>query len=474
MSSLTKKGYLLQKEKLNSQQLDSIKKELTIIPLTDPNYKSLITSYPAYIENEKAIWIPKMFGIEKFGIPEITESFKGKKWNKEINFNGNLFDNQIKPVDLLLKSCENKLGGILTLGTGQGKTVSLLYILSKLKGKTIIVVNKVPLMNQWIDEINKFLPNATVGIIKGKVANVDCDIVVGMLQSLSMIDYSESIFKDFMITVFDECHSTSSQVFSKSLFKLCSYYTIGLSATPERSDGCEKVFKWHLGEIVYQSKNQINGKPPVVSYINLHSNDYKEICIEQKYTGLKKIQFTSMLTDLVNMETRNVVICKCIKKLIKESNEKRKILVLSDRRNHLEIFYKLLKNDPQVTFTFGLFLGGMKLEDLNHTRTCSVILATYKAFGEGISEKDLDTILLTTPKKFIGHLENDGTSKKESGKLEQIIGRIFRKEHIERHPMIVDFRDNFSIYRNQSKQRSIFYKKHFSNNLIEKYTTINI
>jgi hypothetical protein len=348
-------------------------------------------------------------------------------------------------------------------------TIMALYALSKLKSKTIIIVNKVPLMNQWISEINRFLPDAKVGIIQGqKNVTVDeCDIVVAMLQSMARIDYPDELFRDFRACVVDECHNTSSKVFSQILFKLCSKYTIGLSATPKRSDGCEYVFKWHLGDIVCETFEKRKGKPPIIRYLKIDSKDYKEIATENKFTGQKQIQFTSMLSDLVEMTKRNSLIVDLIKDLIKKDNG-RKLLVLSDRRTHLQTIQSLLDGDLEITFTYGLFLGGMKQKDLEKGRACQVILATYQAFGEGVSEKDLDTLLLITPKKFIGHLKN--TTKNESGKLEQIVGRIFRKEHIERNPLIIDFYDNFSVYKSQAAQRKNFYKQHFNNSINEEWS----
>ena len=411
-----------------------------------------------------------MYGIEKFGFPEaVSEYFEGKEWEHPIEFKGTLYDRQIEPVNTLINNCNEKFGGILTLPTGFGKTISLLYVLSKLKGKTIIIVNKIPLMNQWISEINKFLPDAKVGIIQGQ-KNVDvndCDIVVAMLQSMARIDYPDELFRDFRITVCDEVHNTASRIFSQILFKLCCKYTIGLSATPKRSDGCEYVFKWHLGDIVYETKSERKGKPPIIRYLKIDSKDYKEIAIENKFTGQKQIQFTSMLSDLVEMKQRNGLIVDLIKDLIKKDNG-RKLLVLSDRRNHLQTLNSLLDEDLTITFTYGLFLGGMKQKELEKGRACQVILATYQAFGEGVSERDLDTLLLITPKKFIGHLKN--TTKNESGKLEQIVGRIFRKDHVERNPLIIDFYDNFSVYKSQAAQRKNFYKQHFSNSINEEWS----
>ena len=345
-------------------------------------------------------------------------------------------------------------------------TVTLLYVLSQLKGKAIVIVNKVPLMNQWISEINKFLPDAKVGILQGqkKINITDCDIVVAMLQSMARIDYPDELFSDFRVCAVDECHNTSSKVFSQVLFKLCCKYTIGLSATPNRSDGCEYVFKWHLGDIVYESTTKRKGKPPIIKLLKIDTTEYKEVATENKFTGQKQIQFTSMLSELVEMPKRNQLIIELVKDLIKKDTG-RKLLVLSDRRNHLLVLQNMLDKDLSITFTYGLFLGGMKQKDLDKGRSSQVILATYQAFGEGVSEKELDTLLLLTPKKFIGHLKN--ATKNESGKLEQIVGRIFRKDHIDRNPLIIDFNDNFSVYKTQSNSRKTFYKQHFTNSILD-------
>lgn len=346
-------------------------------------------------------------------------------------------------------------------------TFMSIYLLSKLKSKAIIIVNKITLMNQWKDEINKFLPDVSVGILQGQ-KNIDIhdkDITIAMLQSLSRIDYPDSYFNEFAVSIFDEVHNIPSLNFSKVLFKLTSKYTIGLSATPKRSDGCEYVFKWHLGDIVYESTVDRVGKPPIIKCIKISSKDYTEVSTINKFTGQKQIQFTSMITLLIEMEKRNKLVIELIKNAIKE---KRKILVLSDRRNHLKTLYTLLENDRSVTFTYGLFLGSMKIEELNKSKACDTILATYASFNEGISVSSLDTLITISPKKFIGHLKN--TTKNESNKIEQIVGRIFRKDHITLAPMIIDFQDDFSVYKNQSNGRNAFYKLHFKTGIFETLT----
>lgn len=475
-SYLSKRGYVIRKEDFSIEELIELKEELTARPLKNDKfntYNDNQSSFPIYIETKNKLYIPKMYGIKKFGMPEkMLKNYLGEKMENDGDFNGKLYENQKFAANILLDELLNKSsGGILSLLTGEGKTITSLYVLSQLKSKTIVVVNKIPLMKQWESEINQFLPKLKVGSIQGqKNVNVEgCDIVIAMLQSLAKIDYPDTLFENFETVIIDEIHNTSSRVFSKVLSKLCCKYTIGLSATPQRSDGCEHVFKYHIGNIVYQSQNnKRKGKEPILQILKIDTKEYKEITTVNKFTNQTQIQFTSMLNDLINMPKRNKLILELVKGYILEN---RKILVLSDRRNHLINLKKQLDEDKTVTFSYGLFLGAMKISDLNKSKASQVILASYSAFGEGVSEKDLDTLILTTPKKFIGHLKN--ANKNDSGKLEQIIGRIFRKEHTERNPLIVDLNDNFSVYKNQASQRKAFYKQHFKNAII-KYQNINL
>ena len=461
---LSKHGYVILKKDLSPEVLYEIKNTLTARPLVDTKYifDETLINYPVYIETANKIYIPKSFGLNKFGKAKESTSYLGKEWDHLIEFSGTLYDYQIEPANKLITACRENGGGILTLPTGFGKSITTLYVLSQLSGKTLIIVNKIPLMNQWIAEIKRFLPEARVGIIQGqkKVQIHDCDITIAMLQSLSKIDYPDQLFSEFQVSIFDEVHNISSRCFSKVLFKITSRYSIGLSATPNRSDGCEYVFKWHLGDIVYEGKTEREGKPPIIRTIKLNSKEYSEVSSERG--GKKQIQFTSMISELIEMDSRNNLIIQIITKCAEED---RKILVLSDRRSHLKTLAQLLET-TSVDFTFGLFLGGMKSGDLEKSRKCRVILATYSAFKEGISEKDLNTLLLITPKKFIGHLKN--STKNESGNMEQIVGRIFRKAHVDTVPLIIDFQDNFSVYRSQAAGRNKFYKEHFSTATFEK------
>ena len=85
----------------------------------------------------------------------------------------------------------------------------------------MIIVHKDFLLRQWIERIEQFLPNAKVGKIQGKIIDVeDKDIVIGMLQSISMKDYPDDVFNSFGFVIYDECHHLGAEIFHKSMKKI--------------------------------------------------------------------------------------------------------------------------------------------------------------------------------------------------------------------------------------------------------------
>ena len=126
-------------------------------------------------------------------------------------------------------------GRILTVPCGYGKTVMSLWCASQVGRKTLIVVHKEFLMNQFRSEIERFLPSARIGKIQGTVCDVeDKDIVIGMLQSLVLKDYPKEMFQQFGMVIFDECHHLAAEVFSQVLMFVGCWRMLGLSATPDR------------------------------------------------------------------------------------------------------------------------------------------------------------------------------------------------------------------------------------------------
>ena len=124
-----------------------------------------------------------------------------------------------------MKHVQKNGSGLLALHTGFGKTCLALNILSQLKKKTLIIVHKEFLLRQWLERIEQFLPDAKVGKIQAKTIDTeDKDIVICMLQSLSMKEYPKEMFYEYGFTIVDECHHIGAEVFSRAFFKVVTKY----------------------------------------------------------------------------------------------------------------------------------------------------------------------------------------------------------------------------------------------------------
>jgi len=124
--------------------------------------------------------------------------------------------------------------GVLSLPCGYGKTTVSLAIACKLGYRTMIIVHKQFLADQWRERIQQFCPGATIGVVQQDKKEVECDFVIAMLQSLSLKEYSFSDFESIGTLIVDEAHHICAKVFSQSLFKMCPKHIYGLSATPRK------------------------------------------------------------------------------------------------------------------------------------------------------------------------------------------------------------------------------------------------
>lgn len=331
-------------------------------------------------------------------------------------------------------------------------TICALYIISKLSKKTLVIVHKEFLINQWKERIAQFLPDARIGTIQAKTIDIDNkDIVIGMLQSLSMKEYPLDTFQSFGLTIVDECHHISAEVFSRSLPKVNSQYSLGLSATPKRKDGLSKVFYWFLGPMIHQ----ISKRDDFLVDINIAEyNCQDENYCKEEIAGFKgQICTPRMINNVTGYYRRLELVIQIIKKLLDQG---KKILVLSDRRAHLTNIYTAI-TDRKIS-DIGYYVGGMKQKDLKLSEERSIILGTYSMSSEGMDIPDLDAVVFASPKSDII----------------QSIGRILRKKH-KKPPIAWDIVDNFSIFPRQYIKRRTYYRKmKYNINIYEIHDNPNI
>ena len=433
---LGQKGYTILKKEISFEQQQSIREELLVKPYVHGAPVNTNVSFPVYRESNSKMYLPHYYGIKKFGTPQEIKIPDGI--DIDLQFNGTLRDTQKIVVDTFIRHVTTEIvgGGLLELPCAFGKTILSINIISLLKKKTLIIVHKEFLMNQWIERINQFLPGARIGKIQGSIIDIEGkDIVLGMLQSLSMKEYPSSLFDTFGLTIIDEVHHISSHTFSSALFKLVTKYMLGLSATMTRKDGTTNVFKMFLGEVIFKGVRDEKHDVEVraIEYSNTNEEFNKVI---HDHRG--NVQYSTMISKLCEYNHRTEFILSILVDMLKE-NPSQQIMMIAHNKNVLKYLYDAIafRNICSV----GYYLGGMKEHLLKETETKKVVIATFSMAAEALDIKTLTTLIMVTPKTDI----------------EQSVGRILREKHSK--PVVVDIIDSHDIFQRQWLKRKTFYKK---------------
>lgn len=437
---VNRRGYVIRKSSLTSEQLSQIRADLTVSPI-QPNISIQIpvTKFKLFKENDTKIYVPHHYGRQVFGDPERNELLEGRYQPINVMFVQQLREEQVVAVEKYMAQTNQIGGGLLQLPCGFGKTVVALYLVSVIGLKTIIIVHKEFLMNQWIERIQMYLPTAKIGILQGKVIDVEGkDIVIAMLQSVSTKEYAPEIIEPFGFAIIDECHHMGAQIFSKALPKIFTKHMLGLSATPDRKDGLRNVFEWYLGQPAYTIVRKINQQVMLRKYLFQDPDAPNQL---KKYKDNNPASRIRLVTHLVESPERNQLLISIIQELLQmEDGSERHILVLSDRRKHLEAISVLLQ---ELGIDYGFYWGGEKQSKLDEAQKCKVILGTYNMASEAMDIPTLNTMILATPKSDI----------------EQSVGRILRKVH-SITPILVDIvDDDYECFKRQFYGRNRYYRK---------------
>lgn len=431
---LGQKGFSILKNSLPIQEQLELREELEVRPFVPKSSFYQPPAYPIYRESQNKIYIPRFFGIKKFGQPGNVKISEGKNINLE--FKGKLRPMQEQAVKAYLKCAKKDGSGLLELACGLGKTVISLNIISQLKKKTIVIVHKSFLMDQWTERINQFLPNARVGRIQGEIIDIDDkDIVLGMLQSISMKEYPYSVFQQFGFTIVDESHHLGAEVFSRALFKIVTKYMLGLSATMKRKDGLTKVFKWFLGDIIF-SKKRDGGENVVVKGIYYSNNNEEFMKTERNYRG--NVMYSTMIKKLCEFNCRSEFILRVLKDTV-DTVKECQIMILAHNKNLLKYLYDGI-NHKKIA-DVGYYIGGMKERDLKLSEKKKIIVATYAMAAEALDIKTLSVLIMATPKTDV----------------EQAVGRILRRKDVE--ALVIDIIDPHPVFQRQWQKRRTFYRK---------------
>jgi superfamily II DNA or RNA helicase len=299
--------------------------------------------------------------------------------------------------------------GILHAPTAFGKTVTAIGMIAKRKANTLILVHSRQLLDQWQERLRSFLPEAEIGVIRGGKKKPTGIIDLATYQSL--INKKENtvspIIQDYGHVIVDECHHVSAPRFEMVLNEVRAKYVLGLTATPERQDGHQKIIFMAAGPIRHKVKSSSEGRYE------------QEVQVHQLYDTpplhLSRPEERPKVTDAYRWIMENEARTRRITSDVIDSvYENRHPIVLTERREHAEMINNLLKDNGIDSI---ILKGAMKAAERKrveeHLHSAQVVVATGKYVGEGFDLPRLDTLFLTMPIAW-------------KGSLAQYAGRIHR------------------------------------------------
>ena len=432
MSLLTRNGYVV-----HSESESEIKRELTVRPQTNALGSSGPGFGPSFkvfrqVKGEKTLVVPRYYGLGRFG-PPTRDARPACAGAPGIVFTGRLRDATRQPEAFAagVKAFEETGGGVLSLFCGGGKTTVALAFSAHLKVRTMIVVHKEFLANQWVEKIKEFCPGATIGRVQGDVFDVEKDFVIAMIQTMCMREFDKKAFDSIGLLVVDEAHHIGAPAFSQFMFKVCPRYTLGLTATPERKDGLTRLLYWFLGPEFFKVE-RVNQGTTKVTTLNYTDQAFKE---SPPVTRFGQLNMAGMINIVTELEARNDLIVQTAEDALADG---RRVLILSDRREHCFYLQNRLGSNAK------LYVGGMKEKDLEESAKSPIVVATFQLAHEGLDIPALDTVILATPKSDI----------------KQSIGRIMRETKGKvNDPLIYDIADSWSVFFAMYRKRLKVYKE---------------
>lgn len=395
-----------------------LKVQLTAIP----KYPEL-ASIPMYDESRSGYFgIPRYYGVDYSTIKDLNTEELSLGFECKHKFTSKLRSNQTPLYEEFKESIsEGKTGFILKARTGLGKTVLLLKFIENLGRNALIIVPTQSLLSQWKKMIveHTSYSESDIGHVQANIVDYkDKPIVIGMIQSLCKDKYGEGFKKYFGVVVYDEVHRTSAEYFSKVIPMFSALYRIGASATIDRSDGLDVVFRNHIGEktISLGSEREKESRPKILVVGYEGAGNY----VPSWAAKLPIVRRRGViLSALAKDKKRSEIV---ISTAVKLASSGRRVLVLSDRIEQL----KYMSERTDVMHKPGLFISVTSKKDKQEVlRNSGILYATFGVFALGMDLPDLAGLVFATPQS----------------RIRQPVGRITRLCKDKKRPIVVDILD---------------------------------
>jgi len=332
--------------------------------------------------------------------------------------------------------------GVLSAPPGSGKTVLAIYTITKLKTNALILVHRKPLLEQWRKQLSVFLgieadKVGQIGAGKDKATGI---LDVAMIQSLERKGSVDDRVADYGLVIVDECHHVSAVSFERVLKEVKAKFVFGFTATPYRRDGQQPIIHMQCGPLIHQIKQQ--------AIRDILDCSVTPRFTEFAYEWTDKSNIYELWPKLLVDAQRNEMIVNDIKTAIAQG---RFPLILTERKEHLEILRSLLK--PHIE-NLAVLYGGMGTKARRrifeqfdaYPDEPKAILAIGAYIGEGFDDPQLDTLFIAMPISF-------------KGKVVQYAGRLHRQHHTKTDIRIYDYIDQkVSVLAAMYKKRLKTYK----------------
>lgn len=318
--------------------------------------------------------------------------------------------------------------GVLLAPPGSGKTVMGCAVIAARKVPTLILVHRKPLMDQWRARLEKFLglEKKRIGILSSDGDGCAADVAIGMIQTLAKSPSPGTLLARFAQVVIDECHHVPAASFEAVMKACASKYVLGLTATPDRKDGLQRILFLHCGPV--RHRMEMEAAPGIERLLILRDVPLGLAAEEMR------MPVHQLWELLAKSETRNGMIADDIAECLKE---KRNCITLSDRKEHLASLEDLLvRHDESFRERVFRMDGGMGIKARKamfeqigrriEERSGFVLLATSSLVGEGFDMPGLDTLFLALPVSF-------------KGRVTQYAGRLHRAEEGKSEVRIYDY-----------------------------------
>ena len=387
------------------------------------------------------------------------ERQQGRKIN--VDFKGELRPEQDKALKELIRY-DN---GILHAATAFGKTVVSSAIIAQKKINTLIILESSALIEQWKEALEKFLNineglptyetktgrvrkrKSLIGTLQGAHDSMTGIIDIAMAGSLCKKGKYHKMMNEYGLVLIDECHHSASETIANVLKEVKAKYVYGVTATPKRGDGLEKINYMLIGPIRYSYTAKEKAKEQGIQHL-----------VYPRFT--RTVPPRGVITDKMhpneayeiihNNDVRDEQIIEDVKNCVAAG---RTPVVLSRYKDHSKKFYERLKSCADHVFLMTgnnskkehrKILEQMHQVDKNESL---ILIATGSLVGEGFDFPRLDTLFMATPVSF-------------RGVVEQYAGRLNRDYAGKENVIIYDYVDNhIPMFNNMYMKRLKAYKQ---------------